>query len=173
VSTETLDETIDRVAAWLTHAPANPLLVERIVGRLAPSEATGVDWWKAAIAVVAVATATLVISMVGPRLDRNQIAAPPVASASTSNDAAVIQAAAPPAARGATDAVVSQPASTGSRPRQLRLNDDGAMEPLATPPRLALNALATEALTVTPVDVAPLDVANLSLEDEASHEPKE
>ena len=174
---ETLDETIDRVAARLTMVPADAALAGRIAAQL--EKDSPLVWPRLVFATAAVA-ALVVLAVVVTEESRetSSVAVARVDEAAPSVAAPVV------APRSNAHAVaVPKPAPTRERtPRTARVQEAPAA-PLAEIPQidalpsiaaLTVDALQTDSLTITAVDLAPLDMANLTVRDVDSREsPKE
>jgi hypothetical protein len=172
---ETIDDTIDRVAAELTLVAADPALPERITARLErqPRVTFG---WRLAIGAAATAAAAMLAALV-----INAPPSPAIDHARTADASSVPSRAIAPAA------VALRAPSVSTRDRVARVapmpRTASAIEPLPefrqidalpSPAMLAVDDLNTDLLSVTPVDVAPLDLADLVVGDvSARDEPKE
>ena len=175
---ESLDETIDRVAAHLTMVPADPALAARIADRLETKKTLG--WPRfilagavvAGIAILAVAVsntmrdvpaadvARVTSSAPAPRVEPPQLGAP--ATAATPESTTVI-------AQGRVVRQRRAPLPTHDPLPELR-----QIDALSTPVLLAVDTLPTDTLTIEPVDLAPLGMADLSVAEIDGHDsPKE
>ena len=160
---ESIDETIDRVAARLTMAPADPDLAGRIAQQL--DREAPFAWSRLAIASAAVAAVvvTVVFFNNAPEVPSADIArsAPPAPSSAV---------AAPPAVAPDTDTISLSSAAIARRSAGAKaalahepLPEMPQIESLPSPATLAVEMLSTDTLTIEPVDLAPLDVADLAV----------
>lgn len=173
---EGIDETIDRVAAHLTMAPADPDLASRITRQLDRESPFG--WSRLAIASAAVAA--IVVAAVFftnapevPSADMARVAPPAPSSA----------VAAPSAVAPDTDSTSLTSAAVTTAPRTAAAEAGLGVEPLPEmqqieslppPAMLAVDMLSTDTLTIESVDLAPLDVADLAVRDiDERDSPKE
>ncbi len=162
---EELDELIDRVAAAMTSAASEPALVERVAGRLDAARATSFHLPRLVFAVVALLIAGATATLVRRGDDRQA----PVDVASVA--APTVAAATPPAPESRD--VRMQPAGE-SPPPPVRMithvREVPPLDPLQSPPLLAIDELSSAPLSVEPVAIEPLDVASLAA---AGDQPKE
>jgi hypothetical protein len=174
---ESLDETIDRVAAHLTMVPADPALAARIADRLETRKMLG--WPRVAVAGVAVAAIAL-LAVVVSNITREE---PAVEVARATSPAPAPRIAAPQAAAPAGAAVESTTAIAPNGVARRRPAPQPADDPLPelpqidalnSPALLALDTLPTDILTIEPVDLAPLGMADLTVtEIDGRDSPKE
>jgi hypothetical protein len=169
---ETLDETIDRVAASLTAVPADRGFTERLVARLdGHGRGSSNRWLFAAAAAAAVVVLTVVVSI---RREQDAkplpgvVAAPPVMAPGQRNAPPLVGAEEPIVER-TVPAVVPAPAFIDSE-----VEPPPAIAALAAPEGIDVDTLQLDALHVSPVDVGEIDVASIEIREiGALDEPKE
>lgn len=176
---ETIDESIDRVAAAMTAVPADPGFAARVDARLAtPHASVAWPWIWQWIAAPAAAAAVLAAAIVfGPAgRDEDEAALRPQGAQALL-----------PATAGPVQAVPLQASahmqSTGGASARARPGEhveDEADDPFATriaalsaPAALSIDALSLESLSIAPVDVADLDLPEIEVGDMPGGEPKE
>jgi hypothetical protein len=170
---ESIDETIDRVAAALTMVPADSALAARIAERIDTHGSTAFAWPRlalgaAAIAVVAIVAAAVFSDQgdVAPREDVRVTEMAPSAEEPRTTAPTV----AAPVGQVTQAARARRPRSI-ERPSLLQIPQ---IDALPWPAVLTVETLSTGTLTIAPVDLAPLDVTRLAVVDiEAPNEPKE
>jgi hypothetical protein len=165
---ESIDETIDRVAAQLTMAPADPARAGRIaeqVERDAPFAWPRLVMASVAVAALVVAVVLLKNTREADRADIARTAAPasspevsrPRDDAPRTRDATSLMSAALTAQR------VRPAAEPALEPEPLPEMPE--IESLQSPVTLAVDTLPTDTLTIAPVDLASLDVADLAVSE--------
>ena len=164
---ETLDETIDRVAATLTAVPADPGFSERLAPRLAGrGDGWSNRWLFAAAAAAAVVVLALVVSdrrdqggTAPQSAPRNAIVSSPTVAPGPVNAAPAV-AAEEPMIEQAVLAAAPAPEFIGSD-----VERPPAIAALAAPEGIGVDTLQLEALHVTPVDVGEIDIASLEIRE--------
>ena len=170
---ETLDETIDRVAAAITAVPADPGFSSRLAPRL-ERPARGVSMWM----VGAAAAAAIVLAAWLVRPEPSTIGSPQQANAT--------QPAAPatgPAPSGST-AAAPAPAMIARAPRLApAAAEETTGAPIAPASAIAaldpIETLTVDDLTLHQIQIAPVDIAHLDIETldvpqiDTTDEPKE
>jgi hypothetical protein len=170
---ESLDETIDRVAAHLTMVPADPALASRIADRL---ETKALGWPRFALAAAAVIGMAILAVVVSNTV--RHVPAVDVARATSSAPAPRVEPQfAVPATAESTTVIASQRVVRQRRaplPTHDPLPELPQIDALSTPVLLAVDTLPTDTLTIEPVDLAPLGMADLSVaEIDGRDSPKE
>lgn len=174
--TETLDETIDRVAAAITAVPTDPGFSSRLAPRL-DAPARGASTWM----VPAAAAAAIVLAVFLVRPERSAVRPPQQASANLPASANQ------PAARTVHPApsvrAVESPAAIAHAPRLTPAAPEETVRPIeptaaiaALDPVATLNVddLTLHELHIAPVDVAHLDIATIDVpEIGTTEDPKE
>lgn len=171
---ESLDETIDRVAAHLTMVPADPALAARIADRLETKKALG--WPRFALAGAAVIGMAILAVVVSNTV--RDVPAVDVARATSSAPAPRVEPQfAAPATAESTTVIAAQRVVRQRRaplPTHDPLPELPQIDALSTPVLLAVDTLPTDTLTIEPVDLAPLGMADLSVaEIDGRDSPKE
>ena len=172
---ETLDETIDRVAAALTAVPADPGFSARVAPRLDAPARGGSAWMVAAAAAAAI---VLAVILARPERQAQMPVQQTAATAATAPQAAAV----PPVATASPATPVASVA-----PLRVAAPLEEVHEPAA--PASAIAALApvetmnVDDLTLHDLHIAPVAVAHLDIEEldvpqigtaeELAHEPKE
>jgi hypothetical protein len=159
---ESVDETIDRVAAQLTMVPADAALAARVAGQRGVETANPFRWQRLAFGAAAV-TAVAIVALLVPREPRNHtpadIARAPSAVVRTEAPRAAVAAEAAPAAVTPLLSVNRRRRSASPPP----LPEMPQIEALSSPVLLTVETLTKDTLTVTPVDLAPLDLSGLTV----------
>ena len=153
---ETLDDTIDRLAAAMTAVPADDRFVTRLASRLDESSDGGGSWRLAiGLGVTAAAAIALAMSMT---VDREPIQQPSLLVAETrfslTPRAGVVTPVTPHVA--SVTAVSAGSAVTDLPPVP-------AIPALSSLPQLAVGDLELQSLNVAPVELDLLEVANLAV----------
>lgn len=174
---ESLDETIDRVAADLTMVSADPALAARIADRLETRKTLG--WQRlalAGVAVAAIAVLAVVVSNITrdvPAVDVARATSPAAPRVEPSSAAAATTV----GAAESTTAVAPERAVRQRRapaPTQDPLPELPQIDALSSPELIAIDTLPTDTLAIEPVDLAPLGMANLAVaEIDGRDSPKE
>jgi hypothetical protein len=171
---ETLDETIDRVAATLTAVPADPGFGDRLAARLEPAP----RGWRTTWLVVSAAAAVVLLALiVGARREGPS----PLPQVAAVHD---VPAQKPPPELSHAAASVADSGTAGAFAETQRLPQLDAVEAPAAPPSaiaalpaphtIAVETLALQALDVAPVDIGQIDVASLEIREiDVNEEPKE
>ena len=173
---ETIDETIDRVAAQLTMVPADPALAGRIAEQLdTDAPFAWMRWLLATGAVAAVAVLAVVVfnsSRAPQPADIARATAPvPGPTGETPHAEAARASASPQIAMTAPTRGVTRRRSAEAHPPLPELPQIDALE---SPVLLAVDNIPTKTLTIEPVDLAPLDLANLAVRELGERDdPKE
>jgi hypothetical protein len=169
---ESIDETIDRVAAALTMVPPDSALAARIAERIDTHGSIAFAWPRlalgaAAIAVVAIVAAAVFSDQgeVAPREDvRVTETAPPAEEPRTTAPTV-----APPLGQVTRTARAQRPRSVERAP----LPEIPQIDALPSPALLAVDTLPTNTLTIAPVDLEPLNLANLAVSEIDARDEKE
>lgn len=172
---ETLDETIDRVAATLTAVPADPGFTERLASRLTGRSHAWPNSWLLAGAAAAAALVIAVLASsgrnAGMHTPQDTIAASAPAAPALVEHLAAPVAEAPP---------IEQTSAPVDRAPAVVESEDGdlarppAIAALAAPDGIGVATLQLEALYVTPVDIGQIDIASLEVREiDGFEEPKE
>jgi hypothetical protein len=163
---ESLDETIDRVAAHLTMVPADPALAVRIADRL---ETKAVVAWPRFALAGAVVAAVAILAVIVSNVRREE--APPAGEATPSVTRTTL------AVADTASAAAGEPFVRRRRapaPTHEPLPEMPQIDALASPVLLAIDTLPTDMLTIDPADLAPLGMADLSVaEIDGRDSPKE
>jgi hypothetical protein len=174
IEQESLDETIDRVAAHLTMVPADPALAGRIAEQL--DRDAPFAWYRLAIASAAVAVLVATVVLLNDSRDlpatevARTVAPPPSSDAPAPRDAAPRDS--DPAA--IASAAISSRSERAAVEEPEPLPEMPQIASLAPPVTLAVDTLSTDTLTIEPVDLAPLDVADLAVSEIGERDsPKE
>jgi hypothetical protein len=172
---ESIDETIDRVAARLTMVAADPALAGRIAEQLDREQSFA--WSRLVMASAAVAA--LVVAIVLFKNTR-EVAIPDIARTVAPAPSSERPAPRDQAPRASDPPALARATLTTQRVRPAAeaapdpLPEMPEIELLRSPVTLAVDTLSTDTLTVAPVDLAPLDVANLAVSEIGEREsPKE
>jgi hypothetical protein len=170
---ESIDETIDRVAAALTMVPADSALAARIAERIDTHGSTAFAWPRLALGAAAIAVVAIVAAAVFS--DQGDVA--------PREDVRVTEMAPPAEEPRTTAPTVAAPvgqvtqAARARRPRSVEhapLPAIPQIDALPSPALLAVDTLPTNTLTIAPVDLEPLNLANLAVSEiDARDEPKE
>lgn len=174
---ETLDETIDRVAAAITAVPADPGFSSRLAPRLDAPPARGTLTWM----VAAVAAAAIVLAVFLVRPERSAVRPPQQASANlpaSANQLAARTLDPSPSVRAveAQAAIARAPLLARAAPEEIvapieRTPAIAALDPVET---LNVDDLTLHELHIAPVDVAHLDIATIDVpEIGTTDDPKE
>lgn len=172
---ESLDETIDRVAAHLTMVPADPGLASRIAARLdrhAPFAWTRLAVASAAVAAVVAAFVFLNNARQVPATDvaHRVTAAPAADGAVVGQEVAAVSTSLPEAIAAAGGTHDRNALAAAEEP----LPEMPQLEALASPVTIDVALLATDTLTIDAVDLAPLELSDLAMHDiDESDSPKE
>jgi hypothetical protein len=171
---ETLDETIDRVAASLTAVPADPAFAARLRARWADREQRGT--WRVAGACAAVALLAMAIAL--PWVPR-----PPAPRLSSATPRPPGRIASPESTKVAVDAPETPPLGAAKPSSTIviaeaRADDRPSIEivaALAHPESLRLSDIAPEDISLTAVQLEPLlEIASLDVPQiGAAAEPEE
>ena len=161
---ESLDETIDRVAAHLTMVPADPALAGRIAEQLDRDAPFG--WPRLVMASAAVAALIVAFVFFNDARDVAPIDIAHTAVPAPASDAAAPRDGAPSGSEPdsierAAITLRRAPAAEALEP----LPEMRQLESLQSPGTLAVDTLATDELTIAPVDLAPLDMADLAVRE--------
>jgi hypothetical protein len=162
---ESIDETIDRVAAHLTMVPADPTLARRIAEQL--DRQASFNWPRlamasAAVAVVVTAAVLFHNQRAVPREDVARVVTPAPERAASTDDA--------PAHSGPLTVASAATPNRAAAPRasmaiEEPLPEMPQIDSLASPVTIDVAMLPTDTLTIDPVDVAPLGMADLTVRD--------
>jgi hypothetical protein len=169
VTRETLDETIDRVAATLTFVPADASFSQRLRPKL--GAASGVSWFAVAAATTAVAVAVVVAFTVRdqrqvPRDARLRAPLPAAApEREVTPEPSTAMTTMPPNAAVMTIADVAR--DRDETPRE------ASIPALAAPDDLAINHLTLVPLAIDPVELERIDVDAIELTEIGVADPKE
>ena len=170
---ETLDETIDRVAAALTAVPADSGFSARLAPRLEGRARGSTSWLVAAAAAAAIVLAMLLVkpepSTVRPVQQAN---APQRTVVETASTGAARETTSPETAAPVTATPVLAKASQDEEHAPIeRAPAIAALGPLET---LAVDDLTLHELTIAPVDVMHLDIETLAVPEIGTiDDPKE
>ena len=168
---ETLDETIDRVAATLTAVPADPGFTQRLAPRLTRERPGWNHTWLVGAAAAAVIFVALLVNN-----GRDASVNAPLGVVAENAPAA-------PLVQGTTASVIEEPtveqttASVDPAPAVVEVNEPApppAIAALAAPEGIGVETLQLEALAVMPVEIGEIDIASLEVREiDGFEDPKE
>ena len=164
---ETVDETIDRVAAGLTMVPADPAAARRIAAQV--NEDVRFAWPRFVVAT-AVVGAVVVLAVV---LRKNEREAPPIFVARSDVSAPASELPRPTVAPQSITTDVRRMTRKRAAVVEETLPEIPQIDALPSPPPIGVDDLSTSTLTIEPVSVAPLDLANLVVADVGARDNRE
>ena len=170
---ESIDETIDRVAAALTVVPADSALAARIAERIDTHGSTAAARPRLALGAAAITVAAIIAAAVFS--DHGEVAPrEDVRVTETAPAAREPRTTAPTVAAPVGQATQTARAQTPRSVERALLPEIPQIDALPSPAVLAVDTLPTNTLTIAPVDLEPLNLADLAVgEIDARDEPKE